>query len=213
MTEIKCSVIEDLLPLYVDEVVSDDTKELVEAHLKTCECCRQEYEQMKGILYVPIEHDTSMFEHVQKRWNQKKWLLILSSTLIVAMMSVALFSLTFHYTKPIAYTPELFKVEQQSDGTLMMNYYGDSHAGSNFMHPVKMNINGEEKNVSFVFYEQSFANSPTRTNLRTDVTSEGDHFTLPESEKIDAVYYGEFDEKEFMKREEQIKHMTLIWER
>ena len=90
MTEIKCSVIEDLLPLYVDEVVSDDTKELVEAHLKTCECCRQEYEQMKGILYVPIEHDTSMFEHVQKRWNQKKWLLILSSTLIVAMMSVAL---------------------------------------------------------------------------------------------------------------------------
>ena len=213
MMKINCSVIEDLLPLYVDDVVSDDTIELVEDHLKTCEGCRQDYEQMKGILYVPIEHDTSMFEHVQKHWNQKKWRLALGSSLTAAIIAVALFSLTFYYTKPIAYTPELFKVEQQSDGTLMMNYYGDSHAGSNFMHPVKMNINGEERNVSFVFYEKSFANSPTRTNLRTDVPSEGDQFTLSESEKIDAVYYGEFDAKEFTKREEQVKQMTLIWER
>ena len=56
MKEIKCTVIQDLLPLYVDEVVSDDTKSLVNEHLLTCENCRNEYEQMKGTLYVPIEN-------------------------------------------------------------------------------------------------------------------------------------------------------------
>ena len=29
MEKINCNVIQDILPLYIDEVVSDDTKELV----------------------------------------------------------------------------------------------------------------------------------------------------------------------------------------
>ena len=30
MEKINCNVIQDILPLYIDDVVSDDTKELVE---------------------------------------------------------------------------------------------------------------------------------------------------------------------------------------
>ena len=33
MEKINCNVIQDILPLYIDDVVSDDTKELVEEHL------------------------------------------------------------------------------------------------------------------------------------------------------------------------------------
>ncbi|MGE6514787.1 hypothetical protein [Lysinibacillus sphaericus] len=40
MKDIKCSVNQDLLPLYVDEVVSN----LVEEHLQTCEDFKIEYE-------------------------------------------------------------------------------------------------------------------------------------------------------------------------
>ena len=32
MEKINCNVIQDILPLYIDDVVSDDTKELVEEH-------------------------------------------------------------------------------------------------------------------------------------------------------------------------------------
>jgi predicted anti-sigma-YlaC factor YlaD len=34
-----CKVIEDLLPLYIDEVCSDESKRLVEEHLKECDEC------------------------------------------------------------------------------------------------------------------------------------------------------------------------------
>ena len=44
----KCKIICDLLPMYIDEVCSDETKELVEEHLKACPECRREYEQMKA---------------------------------------------------------------------------------------------------------------------------------------------------------------------
>ena len=41
MADISCKVIEDLLPLYVDGVVSVETAELIREHLKTCSDCRE----------------------------------------------------------------------------------------------------------------------------------------------------------------------------
>ena len=45
MSKISCNVIQDIMPLYVDEIVSEDTKKLVEEHLKECEDCRKEMEK------------------------------------------------------------------------------------------------------------------------------------------------------------------------
>ena len=38
--KISCNIIEDLLPLYVDDMVSEDSRQLVEEHLKVCPTCR-----------------------------------------------------------------------------------------------------------------------------------------------------------------------------
>lgn len=38
---LKCEVIRDLLPLYIDECCSDESRRLVEEHLKECSECRQ----------------------------------------------------------------------------------------------------------------------------------------------------------------------------
>ena len=45
---IPCGVIRDLLVLYVSEECSEDTRELVEEHLKSCESCRRALEELKG---------------------------------------------------------------------------------------------------------------------------------------------------------------------
>ena len=37
----KCEVIRDLMPLYLDECCSESSRELVEEHLKECDCCRK----------------------------------------------------------------------------------------------------------------------------------------------------------------------------
>jgi hypothetical protein len=46
---IKCTIIEDLLPLYADGICSEDTKELVEAHLMECDSCNQKYKNMTSM--------------------------------------------------------------------------------------------------------------------------------------------------------------------
>ncbi len=42
-----CNVVKDLLPLYEDGVCTNESKELVETHLETCEECRNELKKMK----------------------------------------------------------------------------------------------------------------------------------------------------------------------
>ena len=42
----ECSIVRDLLPLYVEDMVSPDTGEFVKEHLNGCEECRGEYDKM-----------------------------------------------------------------------------------------------------------------------------------------------------------------------
>lgn len=44
--KMSCNIIEDLLPLYVDDMVSEDSRKLVEEHLKECPSCRKMQEEM-----------------------------------------------------------------------------------------------------------------------------------------------------------------------
>ena len=43
----KCEIIRDLLPSYIDELTSEVSNEAVEEHLAECESCRAYYEEMK----------------------------------------------------------------------------------------------------------------------------------------------------------------------
>ena len=53
MNELNCSVVADLLPLYVEDIVSPETRQAIAEHLETCEECRTKYEQM--LTDVPVK--------------------------------------------------------------------------------------------------------------------------------------------------------------
>ena len=44
----ECSVVKDLLPLYVEDMVSPETARFIGDHLKECSECRSELESLKG---------------------------------------------------------------------------------------------------------------------------------------------------------------------
>lgn len=47
MKKITCPVIDDLMPLYVDEVLSEDSRSLVKDHLSQCRRCQGKYEHLE----------------------------------------------------------------------------------------------------------------------------------------------------------------------
>lgn len=45
----KCEVIRDLIPLYIDDCCSQESRSIVEAHLKTCGDCQKVLEDMRSL--------------------------------------------------------------------------------------------------------------------------------------------------------------------
>lgn len=75
MNKISCNIIRDLLPLYVDEVVSQDTRAMMVEHLEQCAECREKYENMKSTVVIPVEGDIKLLEHFKNAWKKKKYFL------------------------------------------------------------------------------------------------------------------------------------------
>ena len=67
MEKINCNVIQDILPLYIEDAVSEDTKELVEEHLQDCEICQRVYHETK----TDLENDMR-FQCRQKKAAMKQ---------------------------------------------------------------------------------------------------------------------------------------------
>ena len=81
MSEITCSVIKDLLPLYADGVVSEDTRRIVAEHLKNCADCREIYESMISQVAIPIE-SAKPLKNFKQSWKKKKIVIALTSVII-----------------------------------------------------------------------------------------------------------------------------------
>jgi hypothetical protein len=50
--KVKCPVIEDLLPLYIDEVCSEESKIIIEEHIKECKLCGEKLRAQKKEITV-----------------------------------------------------------------------------------------------------------------------------------------------------------------
>lgn len=60
-----CSIVEDLLPLYEEGLVQDDTAKWIQQHLQTCEKCRS-LAEMNGFAIEKPEPHTSPFKTIRK---------------------------------------------------------------------------------------------------------------------------------------------------
>ena len=87
MKKISCKTIEDLLPLYIDGVCSDETKELVESHIENCEDCQHKLELMKtNIPKVSIKEnieDSKMLNKLSETWIKNTRVDVKASTITV----------------------------------------------------------------------------------------------------------------------------------
>lgn len=217
MREIKCSIIQDVLPLYIDEVVSQDTKEMIEEHLVHCEKCQKEYEGMKRELFIPAENKASIFKKINKKWRYKKIEISMFSALATTIILLGTFAYVFYYETVIPYSKDLIKIEKHSDNQLVSHYYGKSYATYHEMFPKSFEINGEKKNISFIFYTKTIADSPSRNLINNEKNQREYTSYLAESQNVDAVYYAEFDTEKITAGKDSwdsiLERAVLIWEK
>jgi len=100
----ECNIIRDILPLYIEEIVSEDTVSFVEEHLEKCAACRTELENMKApnALEIVVSDtqvtDVKPLKAFAKMWNRKKRIVI-SAFVAVLLLVVLLGSCFVSYLK------------------------------------------------------------------------------------------------------------------
>ncbi|HAV90951.1 MAG TPA: hypothetical protein DCW44_06735 [Eubacterium sp.] len=98
--EKRCRIVQDLLPMYIDELCSDESKELVEEHLRTCDDCKRVLESMKegeeAIASYDVnstDSDEQLIKRVSKDINRKTGKSRRIAAICIGIMAVVLFGL------------------------------------------------------------------------------------------------------------------------
>lgn len=93
MKEINCSVVSDLLPLYTEGMVSEDTRAAIEEHISECAECREKLEaEREELPAAVIEHEEEVkplkkfrFLMIMNILGSPLWLPLLIAALIVVL--------------------------------------------------------------------------------------------------------------------------------
>lgn len=97
--KISCQVIKDLLPLYHDDVCSNESKAMVEEHLSNCESCKAELQAIdENLPFVNVEHnlkEANAVKELSKKWKKgmSRSLLkgIWTTVLVISILALILF--------------------------------------------------------------------------------------------------------------------------
>ncbi|MCL2445506.1 MAG: zf-HC2 domain-containing protein [Oscillospiraceae bacterium] len=106
MTEqtLSCAVVRDLLPLYAEELTSEDSHALVQAHLQNCEACQAQLTAMQAEPEASPCAEQSL-RKLKDRMRWKKLLVALTSIGVVVAVFAGTLGLSVVIRVPLEVTP------------------------------------------------------------------------------------------------------------
>ncbi len=117
----KCNLIRDILPLYVEDMVSTDTREFVSEHLEHCEACRAAFEHMQKPADIIPDADIVPLKRIKKELFIKR----LQTVFLTAILACAIVTVLFGIlTSPkfFPYSDDLFHVNSGADGSITIAF-------------------------------------------------------------------------------------------
>ena len=119
-----CAVIRDLLPLYAEDLASEESKALVEEHLRGCPDCRRRLEELKTPA-TPAPDGAAALRAVKKDIRRKRLTAVLLAALLVFLPLFALLARSTDKV-PLDYSEGMIAIERITDQneSLVLNCYG-----------------------------------------------------------------------------------------
>lgn len=95
-----CSIVQDLLPLYAEDMLREETKEYVDGHLAQCEACRAELAALKAdVPSAPV--NAQPLRSLKKQLRRKKF----TAVLLAVTLALTLAAAGFAYLTAPQYLP------------------------------------------------------------------------------------------------------------
>ncbi len=88
-----CDMIKDLLPLYADDVCSEESRKAVEEHINNCPDCKAELEKLGKNVTVSHQKDAEVLKRIKRRLRIEK--LVVSLISVLAICGILLYGLVY----------------------------------------------------------------------------------------------------------------------
>ncbi len=227
--KITCKVIEDLLPLYVDEVLSEDSKALVEEHLAECGDCRDRLKKMQFAAFPvihPAKKDKKNKEReallkIRKKIRKKRITAVLAAVLCVVFIFSA--GHYMYYERKIYIPFEETGLRVEADGKIYSdkNWYGRLYGIVSRDQKVQFLVETETPYIRNQYPAKDLPEDRLVMDLYVVSSPGGDtETTIPSLEK---VYYLSEEYVDFIFSEDEQKaaeelkeleeHSILLWEK
>ncbi len=95
-----CSIVQDLLPLYEEDMLREETKEFVDGHLAQCAACRAELDALKADV-KPAPVSAQPLRDLKRQLRRKK----LTAVLLAVTLALTLATAGFAYLTAPQYLP------------------------------------------------------------------------------------------------------------
>lgn len=96
-----CSIVQDLLPLYAEDMLREETKEYVDGHLAQCEACRTELTALKTEDVTPASVSAQPLRDLKQQLQRKKF----TAVLLAVALALTLATAGFAYLTAPQYLP------------------------------------------------------------------------------------------------------------
>lgn len=228
-----CEIIKDLLPLYHDNVCSNESRNMVEKHLIECDSCKKYLDSMNSdFMKNDIERAEEQvkldrLKGIKKKLFQKKVMISIVSALCAFVIFLGGFSLVFHYQMPIPYEDGLVGVNIADDGLLDITFNGKDYYCS-YAYTKLIEKDGIEQNAAFIYYTNTIwtkyfskphSNETFKYSIESVFVYDVENGEIKQTNNdITAVYYlvGDYNEYINMSNEEfseVLQEAILIWEK
>ncbi len=168
----KCGIIKDLLPLYVDSVCSDESREAVDEHISECAECRALMDELRKddvfdepVLLTPDEsQQIDALKSANKKWKKTKKIFVAAGigigAVIVLFFTVIYALVGFVVAQGILTRPEVFTdpaeyswcLDEEEDGQYLIGEKYGTNGGIRGLFPEKTGENTEVLDFSYMHY-------------------------------------------------------------
>lgn len=222
----QCGIIRDLMPLYHDNVCSEESRAAVEEHISECNDCREYYKQLsdeteKAVVPEIENKKAESLRAVSRRFKRgiTVSIVLAAALILVSVICGGIMIIGKVNKRTIEYNGSNITVSMKPEGliaTVKGTWYSGAHVKSVFIKE-----NGREKLIKIFRLED------TRSDDLLTPDSKTYDFTIAyadmDADRVDAVYYysGELNNNVFKVMDEMppdelselLDEMNLLWKK
>lgn len=183
--KVTCNVIKDVLPLYLENMLSDDSCMMVEEHIEQCQECKNYLEEMRTFNEMPVDRNTSPLLKIKSTLRKKK----IQTAIFSMMFSIMLFVITIAFLTAPEYIP-------YSERSVIISEIGNGSVFAQFEDTVygyDINRYPTDDNTGYVYHITTW-NSIWNRNIKKSNTN--NTILNPNGENVVSVYYYQTDGSE-----------------